>query len=488
VSAATSYQVWRNTANDSASASLLATAAATNYDDTSATTPGLTLYYWVKAKNDSGVSAFSQPDAGYCGASGDAGAADLALRGFLFQPAVLSNNAHPEMVMLVPVNNGPDSLADSGIGFDFFLSGNTVFGDGDDEWIGDYQAAVSISPAGYTSVIVSDAGLGGITIPPAAAGTYYVFAKVKHTSALLDPNLTNNTAMREGAIVIGSATVGAKEPVPGDFDGDRKADPCLYQESTGNWSVKLSGGGYGLAELIGFGGEGWKATSGDYDGDGKADPAVYQESTGNWRIKLSAGGYAEVTTSLGGLGYVSVAGDFNGGGNSDLAVYREASGYWLLILAETVTPASFEFGGDGFAPIAGDYTGDRKSDPALYQEATGVWLVSAGAEVYSLAGFGGVGRQPVSGDYDGDGKADLMLYEASSHSAGSGQAGNWTVLLSGSGYTSASLAGFGGADYAPISGDYDGDGKADLVIFNSATSTWLFRLSSLSYAEYTLTF
>ena len=474
VGEAKSYQVWRNASNDSTSAILLVTTVATACDDTSATTPGLTLYYWIKAKNDSAVSAFSQPDAGYCGAGGAAGTADLALRGFLFQPAVLTNNAHPELVMLVPVNNGPDNLTDSGIGFDFFLSRNTIFGDDDDEWIGDYAATVSIAVAGYTSVIVSDAGLGGITIPPAASGAYYVFAKVRHTSALLDPNMTNNVAMRSGAITVG-VSEGAKEPVAGDFDGDRLADPCVYQESTGNWSVKLSAGGYGLVELDGFGGEGWKATPGDYDGDRKADPAIYQESTGNWRVKLSGSGYADVSTSLGGLGYVAVSGDFNGGGNSDLAVYREATGYWLCLLTETETPLYFKFGQDGYAPVTGDYTGDGITDLALYQESSGSWFVKQDEEIYSLTGFGGVGYQPVVGDYDGDGKADLMLYQA--------DGGNWMVRLSGSGYALATLEGFGGADYLPVSGDYDGDRKADLVLYNTATATWLFRLSAQGYAQ-----
>jgi len=33
-------------------------------------------------------------------------------------------------------------------------------------------------------------------------------------------------------------------------------------------------------------------TVGDYDGDGKADPAIYQYSTGQWQILQSASGYS----------------------------------------------------------------------------------------------------------------------------------------------------------------------------------------------------
>ena len=50
------------------------------------------------------------------------------------------------------------------------------------------------------------------------------------------------------------------------------------------------------------------------------------------------------------------------------------------------------------------------------------------------------------------------------------------------------MDGVGGSVLIPVSGDYDGDGKVDLVLFNAATSTWLFRPSALNYAQFSLTF
>jgi len=47
---------------------------------------------------------------------------------------------------------------------------------------------------------------------------------------------------------------------------------------------------------------------------------------------------------------------------------------------------------------------------------------------------------------------------------------------------------YGGPDYVPVSGDFDGDGKADLVLYNAATSTWLFRLSTSGYVKFPVTF
>jgi len=63
VAGATSYQIWRNTANDSASATQLAVDGASPFDDASATA-GTTYFYWVRAVGACGTSAFSNADAG----------------------------------------------------------------------------------------------------------------------------------------------------------------------------------------------------------------------------------------------------------------------------------------------------------------------------------------------------------------------------------------------------------------------------------------
>jgi hypothetical protein len=47
----------------------------------------------------------------------------------------------------------------------------------------------------------------------------------------------------------------------------------------------------------------------------------------------------------------------------------------------------------------------------------------------------------MSGDYDGDGKADLMVYQNAD--------GGWMVMLSASGYAIGSLSGFGGPGWLP---------------------------------------
>jgi hypothetical protein len=81
-------------------------------------------------------------------------------------------------------------------------------------------------------------------------------------------------------------------------------------------------------------------------------------------------------------------------------------------------------------------------------------------------------KQPLSGDFDGDFKNDLALYQESS--------GIWSVKLSASGYASASAT-FGGIGYQPIAKDFDGDLKADLGTYDEATGDWAVMLSASDY-------
>ncbi|MBU4200581.1 MAG: hypothetical protein KJ919_11760, partial [Verrucomicrobia bacterium] len=104
---------------------------------------------------------------------------------------------------------------------------------------------------------------------------------------------------------------------------------------------------------------------------------------------------------------------------------------------------------DILTEVCADYDGDGKADPALYVTSISNWYVKLSAMSYTLVtlNFGGPGYQAVHGDFDGDGKADPAVYQAATPSAGSGQGGNWYVQLSGSGYTIASMLGFGGSSY-----------------------------------------
>jgi hypothetical protein len=68
---------------------------------------------------------------------------------------------------------------------------------------------------------------------------------------------------------------------------------------------------------------------GDYDGDGKADVTVYRE--GVWFILRSSEG-VQILVEWGGLlSDVPVPADYDGDGKADIAVYRD--GTWFILLA-----------------------------------------------------------------------------------------------------------------------------------------------------------
>jgi hypothetical protein len=59
------------------------------------------------------------------------------------------------------------------------------------------------------------------------------------------------------------------------------------------------------------------------------------------------------------------------------------------------------------------------------------------------------------------------------------------VKLSGPGYSTASLTGFGGLAAYAAAADYDGDGKADPAFLDAITGLWHVKLSASGYAEVT---
>ena len=92
----------------------------------------------------------------------------------------------------------------------------------------------------------------------------------------------------------------------------------VYYSFLGWWSDSDNLGG-GLAQDI--------VVPGDYDGDGRADVAVYRGGT--WFILRSSDGGFTVT-GWGGLPQdIPVLADYDGDGKVDIAVYRD--GNWFIV-------------------------------------------------------------------------------------------------------------------------------------------------------------
>src|SRR5262249_54943503 len=213
----------------------------------------------------------------------------------------------------------------------------------------------------------------------------------------------------------------------------------------GEWFVLKSGSNYTTTMTKFFGGSGYTLVPGDYDGDGRADVAVYGRATGIWSVLTSSSGWSSgFSQGWGGPGYVPIVGDFDGDGKDDLMVRRGGTTQWLALESSTsfTTVLSFTTGAVSNEPLStavvpggsrahcGDFDGDFTSDLTVYNTTTGVW-----STLFSHGGFtsarstpwGGTGYTPAPGDYDGDGKADLAVYQQST--------GQWSVLKSSSNFT-----------------------------------------------------
>jgi len=226
-----------------------------------------------------------------------------------------------------------------------------------------------------------------------------------------------------------------------DFNADGNLDLALTNSFTGLSVVDLGygKGAFNTAGNLNAGSEGFPAGAavGDFNGDGKLDVAT---ANGGSTTYPNSG----VTVSLG-----------NGDGT-----FRQANS----------SPISL--GQDLSAIIAGDFNGDGKLDLAVtdYGANTVFILLGNGNGTFQPPTSIAVGNEPyalVAGDFNNDGKLDLAV---------ANYGGNSITLLLGNGngtfvQASGSPYAVGDAPSAIVAADFNGDGKLDLAVANSADGT-----------------
>ena len=78
-------------------------------------------------------------------------------------------------------------------------------------------------------------------------------------------------------------------PVPGDYDGDGRTEPAVFDRKAAAWSIADHTGGI---RTVKFGAQEKNPVPvpADYDGDGKTDLAVFFPASGKWHILKSTNG------------------------------------------------------------------------------------------------------------------------------------------------------------------------------------------------------
>jgi hypothetical protein len=84
--------------------------------------------------------------------------------------------------------------------------------------------------------------------------------------------------------------------------------------------------------------------------------------------------------------------------------------------------------------------------------------------------------KPTNGDFELDGKADLVVFRPST--------GGWWMLRSSTAFATYATYSWGVPNDIPVPADYDGDGKMDLAIYRPSTAEWWILWSSTGYATY----
>jgi hypothetical protein len=143
--------------------------------------------------------------------------------------------------------------------------------------------------------------------------------------------------------------------------------------------------------------------------------------------------------------------------------------------------------GGGFSGVAGDFNGDGRDDIVTFTRGTTADVYVALSTGYSFTGTGvkwhdwfAAGTEiPAVGDFNGDGKDDIVTFTR-------GGTGDVYVALS----TGYSFTGTGvkwhdyfAAGYeTPAVGDFNGDGKDDIATFTRSTTADVYVARSTGYS------
>jgi kumamolisin len=216
-------------------------------------------------------------------------------------------------------------------------------------------------------------------------------------------------------------------PNPPDFNGDGHQDLLWRNASTGQVGIWLMNGATATAQVvIGSPPLSWEIiNTGDFDGDGKSDILWQFEDTNQYGVWFMNG--TQVTgiqsfTLPSYAGQICCVADFDGDGLADLVTFDRLGGaiyFWkntgsLRFVLQTSYPVA---DGSGWLPVGAARLNGAGAPPALiWRNAnTGeiaAWFMS-GFIWSSAASFGNPGGDVVLsgfGDFSGDGRTDLLLF------------------------------------------------------------------------------
>ncbi len=289
----------------------------------------------------------------------------------------------------------------------------------------------------------------------------------------------------------------------GDFNGDGKPDLVITNTADDTVSVLLNTTPTGatapsFAPQVTFavGAGPFSVVVGDFNGDGKPDLAIANNGDGTVSVLLNrtpAGATTpsfapHVTFTVGAIPFSVAAADFNGDGRPDLVVANEGEATVSVLLDTTAVGATaptfapqttFTVGPNPEAVAAADFNGDGRPDLVVANEGGGTVSVllnttvdGATAPTFAPQSTFTVGGAPdgvAVGDFNGDGRPDLVVANFGNATA--------SVLLdsTAAGATAPTFApqvtfAVGNNPISVAAGDFNGDGRTDFVAANESAN------------------
>jgi hypothetical protein len=359
-------------------------------------------------------------------------------------------------------------------------------------FVAPYRSAVALSSTGsgnnYTltgtvSAFGPSTPTGSVTFTDTTSNVVLGTATLNSATLLTGFTSSQNYAIANMDNGQTGSTIG---PAIGDFNGDGRPDYAVPTNG-GPISILLGNGDGTFTTGFSVLTSSFEPTSvvvGDFNGDGNQDLAVLSASgTGSVNIYLGNGnGTFQTATNYPVAATTSSSrllaiGDFNGDGIQDLVATNAALNNVAVILGNGDgsfgAPSYYSVGSGPWNVVVGDINKDGILDLAVAADGSSSVSILQGngdgtfkAVIYASTGAGQVGSVAL-GDFNGDGYPDLATTSA-------GDNGVFILLNQATATpsfgTATKFTMTGGPYYLTI-GDFNRDGKLDILSANDSNST-----------------